>query len=136
MSYRTSNSNRQSVRTFVVSLLTYAMLTIQLAPMAIAANSSAVRGTPTETSDVSGKSSSEQNQFAPVPAPVPMPTVPAGGPPNIVATKTDNRTPAQPAAPGDTINYTVTISNTGLTAATGVTFNDTIDANTTPLVVR
>jgi uncharacterized repeat protein (TIGR01451 family) len=50
--------------------------------------------------------------------------------PNITATKTDS--PGTPANPGDTITYTVMISNTTGTAdATGVMFNDTIDANTT-----
>jgi uncharacterized repeat protein (TIGR01451 family) len=35
------------------------------------------------------------------------------------------------ANPGDTIKYTVTITNSGSTDATGVTFTDTPDANTT-----
>jgi uncharacterized repeat protein (TIGR01451 family) len=35
------------------------------------------------------------------------------------------------ADPGDVLMYTVTISNTGPDPATGVNFNDTIDANTT-----
>ncbi len=35
------------------------------------------------------------------------------------------------ADPGDTLKYTVTITNTGDMAATGVVFNDTIDPNTT-----
>ena len=35
------------------------------------------------------------------------------------------------ANPGDTIKYTVTVTNTGSTDATGVTFTDTPDANTT-----
>src|SRR5215218_563149 len=53
--------------------------------------------------------------------------------PSITATKTD----AYPdpdndgkAVPGDTITYTVQIDNSG-TDATGVVFNDTVDANTT-----
>ena len=37
--------------------------------------------------------------------------------------------------PGDTISYTVTITNTGTTDATGVNFSDTLDPNTT-LVAR
>ncbi|MCA1613574.1 MAG: cadherin-like domain-containing protein, partial [Acidobacteria bacterium] len=49
----------------------------------------------------------------------------------ITATKTDNRTAAQPVGPTDTINYTVTITNTGTDAANGVVLNDTIDPNTT-----
>jgi hypothetical protein len=35
------------------------------------------------------------------------------------------------ADPGETIEYTVTIPNTGTTAATGVVYDDTIDPNTT-----
>ncbi|MEK7833332.1 MAG: Ig-like domain-containing protein, partial [Acidobacteriota bacterium] len=35
------------------------------------------------------------------------------------------------ASPGATLNYTVTIGNSGSTATTGVLFSDTIDANTT-----
>ncbi|HZH30825.1 MAG TPA: Calx-beta domain-containing protein [Pyrinomonadaceae bacterium] len=49
----------------------------------------------------------------------------------ITATKTDNRTAAQPVGPTDTINYTVTITNNGTSDATGVAFTDTIDSNTT-----
>ncbi|HEX7313063.1 MAG TPA: PxKF domain-containing protein [Pyrinomonadaceae bacterium] len=54
--------------------------------------------------------------------------------PSITATKSD----AYPdpdndgkAAPGETITYTVQIANNGSTDATGVVFNDTVDANTT-----
>src|SRR5437870_1460763 len=59
------------------------------------------------------------------------PASPAG--PTITATKTDNRPSVDPANanPGDTIMYTVVISNTGMADATGVTFSDTIDPNTT-----
>ncbi len=51
------------------------------------------------------------------------------GSPIISATKTDNR--STPASPGDTLMYTVVISNTGTGDATAVSFNDTIDAHTT-----
>ena len=46
---------------------------------------------------------------------------------------TDNRPTPDPAvaSPGDTINYTAIISNSGTADATGVQFNDTVDANTT-----
>jgi hypothetical protein len=52
------------------------------------------------------------------------------GAPNISATKDDNRTSAQGAIAGDTINYTVVITNNGTADATGVTFNDVPDPNT------
>ncbi|HEX7955715.1 MAG TPA: Ig-like domain-containing protein, partial [Pyrinomonadaceae bacterium] len=45
--------------------------------------------------------------------------------------KTDNRTPAQPVGPTNTINYTVTITNGGSTDALGVLFSDTISEHTT-----
>lgn len=63
------------------------------------------------------------------PIKLPAPVVPQAV--NIVATKTDNRTSAQPVGPTNTINYTVTIQNTGTTDATAVVLNDTIDPNTT-----
>jgi uncharacterized repeat protein (TIGR01451 family) len=55
--------------------------------------------------------------------------------PNITATKvdsifTDNDSDGK-ADPGDVLMYTVTIGNTGADPATGVTFTDTIDPNTT-----
>src|SRR3712207_9568184 len=54
--------------------------------------------------------------------------------PNIVATKVDSwddsLTPDGKAEPGQTITYTVTITNTGDADATGVVFNDTVDPNT------
>jgi uncharacterized repeat protein (TIGR01451 family) len=52
----------------------------------------------------------------------------------LTATKTDNRAPGTDPAlanPGDTINYTVVISNTGNANATTVSFADTVDPNTT-----
>ncbi len=52
--------------------------------------------------------------------------------PLITATKSDAfpSHPSGKAEPGDTITYTVQINNSG-TDATGVVFNDTVDANTT-----
>jgi hypothetical protein len=48
--------------------------------------------------------------------------------PNITATK--SHTPPGSANPGDTLTYTIVITNSG-TDATGVNFTDTIDPNTT-----
>jgi hypothetical protein len=58
---------------------------------------------------------------------------PAPFAPNITATKVDafpDPNSDGKAEPGETITYTVTITNSG-TDATGVQFNDTIDPNTT-----
>ncbi len=52
----------------------------------------------------------------------------------ISATKTDSFPDPNndgKAEPGDTITYDVNVANTGAADATGVTFNDTIDPNTT-----
>ena len=53
--------------------------------------------------------------------------LPAG--PTISATKT--YTPSGNANPGDTLMYSIVISNTGTMDALGVTLTDTIDPNTT-----
>ncbi|MCA1633538.1 MAG: cadherin-like domain-containing protein, partial [Acidobacteria bacterium] len=52
--------------------------------------------------------------------------------PNITATKVDAfpSHPSGQAEPGDTITYTVTITNNGPDPATGVQFTDTVDPNT------
>jgi hypothetical protein len=53
---------------------------------------------------------------------------------SITATKADSFVGGDgdgKADPGETIRYTTTITNTGAAAATGVTFNDVIDAHTT-----
>src|SRR6266850_850512 len=49
----------------------------------------------------------------------------------LTATKTDNLAQTATVNPGDTIMYTVTITNTGALNADNVNFTDTIDANTT-----
>ena len=60
---------------------------------------------------------------------------PAQAAPAVAATKTDrllvDRDGDGRADPGDTLRYTVVVSNTGATNATGVTFNDTLDRNVT-----
>jgi uncharacterized repeat protein (TIGR01451 family) len=65
---------------------------------------------------------------APVPEPAPVPFAAT-----ISTSMTDNRNPgADPtsAKPGETINYTVTIQNTGDADATNVQFNDDVDLHT------
>jgi uncharacterized repeat protein (TIGR01451 family) len=52
--------------------------------------------------------------------------------PTITATKSHMLAPGDTQAdPGDTLTYTVVITNSGSTDATGVNFSDTIDPNTT-----
>src|SRR5206468_2898842 len=48
--------------------------------------------------------------------------------PDLVVNKTDGVSAAQP---GDTLTYTLTISNAGAQNASGVTATDTLPANTT-----
>ena len=48
---------------------------------------------------------------------------------SLTATKTDNL--STPVNPGDTIMYTIEITNTGTVDLTNVNFTDTIDPNTT-----
>src|SRR3989442_317262 len=49
----------------------------------------------------------------------------------LTATKTDNLAQTAKVNPGDTIMYTVEITNTGAANATNVMFTDTVDTNTT-----
>ncbi|MEW6212238.1 MAG: DUF11 domain-containing protein, partial [Acidobacteriota bacterium] len=51
--------------------------------------------------------------------------------PSLSATKTATVVGGGNAEPGDTLMYTVTITNSGPDPATNVNFTDTIDANTT-----
>lgn len=55
-------------------------------------------------------------------------TVAVSGNPNLVLGKT--ALPTSGVVPGDTIDYTVTVSNTGSAAASGVVISDPIPANT------
>src|SRR2546423_6298599 len=122
---------RSNLRAFVAALITYVMLAGQVAPLALAASPS--RAVPLPESAPPTSVSFSQRA---VPAPLP----PGGGgtqvvgTPTITATKTDawddTATPDGKAEPGQTITYTVTISNTGTADATGVQFNDSVDPNT------
>jgi hypothetical protein len=77
--------------------------------------------------------SAAERQHAQTPASLSAPAQEGPSAVNIVATKDDSFPvhPSGKAEPGDIINYTVNITNTGTTDATGVTFNDTVDGNTT-----
>ncbi|HEX8634975.1 MAG TPA: Calx-beta domain-containing protein [Pyrinomonadaceae bacterium] len=116
-------------RAFLASLLTCIMLVAPLTPVGFAAARTAV--------PVQSKSKSAAKQPAAPKADAPataqrlkdQPAAPLAV--GITATKTDNRTAAQPVGPTNTINYTVTITNNGTTDALNVLLTDQIDSNTT-----
>lgn len=120
MKVHTPTFDRPNVRTFIANFLVYLLLTSQLAPMAMAAGSRRVPKTPKESSEKSEKTDSLNV------AAVPAPLVVA---PSLTATKTDNFVGVK--NPGDTIDYTITITNTGDQLLQNVTLNDTVDPNTT-----
>ncbi|HET6645925.1 MAG TPA: Ig-like domain-containing protein, partial [Pyrinomonadaceae bacterium] len=125
-------------KTFIASLLAYVLLTSQLAPVAMAVNRSANRRLLSKTSKVDREAveapstGTGANAFAPVP--VPLRVTAAGLAPMLTATKVDSF--ADPdmdgrVSPGQTITYSVTITNSGPDPAFNVTLNDTVDPNTT-----
>jgi hypothetical protein len=139
MNHHTPSSNRRNLRTFIASLLAYVLLTSQFAPMAMAFNGSADRRTPARRPDLERKNTSEtptqervDGSFAAVP--VPLRVTALGGAPVITATKVDSFPDPDgdgKVSPGQTITYSVTITNTGSAPATNVTLTDTVDPNTT-----
>jgi Bacterial Ig domain/Calx-beta domain len=134
MTYQTRPSNRRNLRTFAATLLTYILLTSQLAPMAMALNRSAGRKAPgrTVTEQTPASDGSSAGAFAPVPAPLRVTA--AGMAPIIGATKVDSFPDPDmdgKVSPGQTITYSVILTNTGPDPALNLTLNDTVDANTT-----
>ena len=127
MKYTNPRPQFRSSRTFVANLLAFLLLASQFAPLA-AAQGARERGRQQQPAKTKGEPAGRADggggeKLNPVLA------APAAA--QIVATKTDGIPQAQMVSPGDTITYTVSISNTGDQAATGVAFNDTPDANTT-----
>src|SRR3954469_11942226 len=112
---------RRNIRASISAFITYLMLVGQAAPLALAAAPHAQHPAPT---------SAPARRLNTAPQPVPLFAAP-----NITATKVDawddSATPDGKAEPGQTVTYTVTITNTGDADATGVTFNDSVDTNTT-----
>jgi uncharacterized repeat protein (TIGR01451 family) len=118
-----SDPPRSNFRALTSALCSFAILIMPFAQMAAAA-----RGNQrSELSDQRSKFRDARNAAAE------KLLQPNGGSPIIGATLTDNRPSTDPAFanPGDTIHYTAIISNTGTADATGVQFNDDVDANTT-----
>src|ERR1044072_4486338 len=120
---RTSILCRRSLRAYFAAFITNVMLAGQVAPLALAAP----RHTPPARS--AAIPSAPPSKAAPRTAPIVFAA------PNITATKVDawddSATPDGKAEPGQTIPYTVTVTNTGDADATGVTFTDSVDTNTT-----
>ncbi|HKR11326.1 MAG TPA: Ig-like domain repeat protein, partial [Pyrinomonadaceae bacterium] len=121
-------SASKTIRLCISLALSYVLLITQFAPLALASG----RHHKNIAKDIpSSKTNSDlENSYAPVP--VPLRVSPSVLLPNITATKTDSY-PSAPggALPGETINYSVTVTNSGSTDASGVVFSDTIDAHTT-----
>jgi len=115
---------RRNLRAYISAFITYLMLAGQAAPLALAASPRASAPPRTEA----------RVPATPAPAARTAPA-PFFAAPNITATKVDSwddsATPDGKVEPGQTVTYTVTITNTGDADATGVTFNDSVDTNTT-----
>ena len=121
MNQRNSFVRRRSLRAYAAAFISYVMLAGQVAPLALAA--APKPAAPATASPTAPKTLSA----APMPAPMPVFA------PGITATKVDSFPDPNgngKAEPGDTITYTVTITNSGPDPATGVMFNDSVDANT------
>jgi CSLREA domain-containing protein/uncharacterized repeat protein (TIGR01451 family) len=118
-----------NLRVFNACLLSFLTL---LAPIA-SVGAATIRATAPASEATRTTKNQPTTQVEPAAAPASM-SVPAAMPvPGLTATKVDAFADSDgdgKAALGETINYTVNINNSG-TDATGVTFNDTIDANTT-----
>ncbi len=123
-----------NLRVFVACLLAFSILITPIAAMAAPRVLAApkTRREAKKLGSVSGTATKAAtgNEFAngPVPEPAPAPPFAAV----ITASMTDNRPATDPASakPGDTINYTATITNTGNADATSVQFNDDLDLHT------
>jgi hypothetical protein len=129
MKYTYPRFEFRSSRTFVANLLAFVLLASQFAPLASAqtARGGARRAQQPEKANGAQPGKAERGTGGEKLSPGTVtPSAVA-----ITATKTDNIPQATQVSPGATINYTVTITNNGSTAATGVAFNDTPGANTT-----
>lgn len=127
--------HRRNVHVFIACLLAFSLIIVPFIPITAAMSgatefpASAMNGDDSETGKDSHRYTANPNPPIPAPPPAPVAAV-------ITATKTDaiiNDDGDMKADPGgaEKIEYTVTVTNTGTTDATNVTFSDTIDAHTT-----
>ena len=125
MNHRTSTLSRRNLRAYAAAFISYVMLAGQFAPLASAA---APRPTARAAAETSAAAPAAPRAAAPMAAPMPVFA------PGITATKVDawddSVIPNGKAEPGQTVTYTVTISNAGPDPATGVMFTDNVDTNT------
>ncbi|HEX8501244.1 MAG TPA: Ig-like domain-containing protein [Pyrinomonadaceae bacterium] len=131
MSHRTSILRRRNLRAYAAALISYLMLAGQVAPLALGA--AAPRAALPRPAAEAGSPAPAAPASA-APASLPAPAAFAVGP-VVTATKVDSwddtATPDQRAEPGQTVTYTVTITNNGPGSATDVKFTDAGDPNTT-----
>ena len=121
---------RRDVNVIIACLLSFSIFMMPFVPIAAATGRSERRVSPNKPS----QSGQVVTVNAPLPAPAPMvATVTATKSAAILNDDGDLKADPTNGVPGTTekIEYTVTISNTGNTDATNVTFTDTIDAHTT-----
>ncbi|MCA1635797.1 MAG: cadherin-like domain-containing protein, partial [Acidobacteria bacterium] len=131
MKHYTPSFTRHNVRAFFASLLAYLLIAGQMTPLVLASNNLATRIAPSQAADIVRKGVDEAPPAGAAPAPVRLSPVPLAIAPNITATKVDSYPSSpNPAQPGETITYSVQITNNGSTA-TNVTLTDTVDPNTT-----
>jgi methionine-rich copper-binding protein CopC len=128
MKHFTPTPSRRNVRVILATLLSYLMLVGQAAPLALAANSPAMRAAPAAKGGAanSGEASRLKSSAA-----APAPLSPAAT--TVTATKTDSFPDPDGdgnAAPGEEISYEVTVGASG-GDATNVQFTDTVDPDTT-----
>jgi uncharacterized repeat protein (TIGR01451 family) len=140
MSQSFQRTQSSGLRVFNACLLSFLLIMMPFVQMAAAAKRSEVRGKrsedPKDRSEKQSANAAPENLFVSPSLPKPVAAPLAA---TITATLTDNRNPGTDpamAAPGDTITYTATISNTGTTNATAVQFSVAVDAHTTPGAVN
>ncbi|HEX8473267.1 MAG TPA: Ig-like domain-containing protein, partial [Pyrinomonadaceae bacterium] len=138
MKHSTRSTEFRSSRAILASLISFLIFFTPLTPLAVASPPSAKNRTPnvvsTETNAATSDAQTATHDNHAAVVSLANPAEPAAFLPSITATKVDSFPDTDgdgKAVPGEEITYTVTITNNGTTAATGVTFNDNFDSNTT-----